>query len=100
MIYSCKILGVDIDFSKENIKIINSYTVTDKKQMKIILNIVKNIARKKNIFYTRNIESWIKEWKTHNLLYKFHLFKKHTSDTDLSEDESKFRLFIYDILGR
>ncbi|MCX4365083.1 MAG: hypothetical protein OSJ70_04860 [Bacilli bacterium] len=94
------ILGVKVKISKRNIKIRNSFEVKDEAKMKIILNIVRNRAKKKNITFKRTNESWLQEWKAHNLLYKLNLFRDKTTDTDLEEAESKFRLFCYKILGR
>ena len=94
-----KILGVEIEITNNNVRIIDSFKITDKNSMKNILNIVRNLAMRKGIYFKRNNKSWIQEWKAHNLLYKFHLLKSHTKDTDLEENESKFRLFCYKILG-
>lgn len=48
----------------------------------------------------RTIKSWLKEWKTHNRLYKLGLYKTHTVDCDLEENEKLHRLIIYEILGK
>lgn len=94
------ILGVRIKITKRNIKIRNSFEVKDEAKMRFILNIVRNRAKQKNITFKRTNESWLQEWKAHNLLYKLNLFRDKTTDTDLEEQESKFRLFCYKILGR
>lgn len=94
------ILGVNVEITRENIKIRESYKIKDKNTMLTILMITRNVARKNGFSYTRTNKSWIQEWKSHNLLYKFNVFKEHTMDTDLEENESKFRLFCYKFLGR
>ena len=94
------ILGVNIEITKDYVRIKDSSKIRDTKNMLIILNIVRNVAAKNGIKFQRNNKSWIQEWKTHNLLYKLHLFVDHTRDTDLEENESKFRLFCYKILGK
>lgn len=84
-----------------NIKIIDSWRITDKDTMafvlmKILINDEWGGTR------DRYICDYVREWKTHNLLYKlpFKYFKKHCKDCDLSNNESRFRLFVYNILGR
>ena len=77
-----------------NIKIIDSYLVTDKKRMTEYL---KQLPLEK---VNRNFNSCLNEWIAHNRLYKLGLFKKHTQDCDLSQDESLFRRICYWILSR
>lgn len=87
--------------TKDNIKIMDSYKITDPNDMLEILLLI-TCHDKYNHLRTRPLDEYIKEWRTHNLLYKlpFRYFKEHCKDCDLSNDESKFRLFIYSILGR
>ena len=47
----------------------------------------------------RSLKSWIKEWKAHNRLYKLGLFRSHTVDCDLEENEKLHRLIAYQVLG-
>ena len=94
------ILGVDVEITRQNIKIRNSFKVNNKETMLTILKIARNVAMKKGLTFKRTNQSWIKEWKAHNLLYKLHLFEENTRDTDLEENESKFGLFCYEIIGR
>lgn len=91
-----KILGIDIEFDAGNIRIIDSYKVTNKAIMELILQmfLIKTGYKSK-----RSIKNWIKEWKTHNRLYRLGLFKSHTKDCDLEENEKVHRLIVYEILG-
>lgn len=89
--------NIKVEFSKDNIKIYDSYTTTDEKDMAMILSII-SIYPQYNL--TRERKELIDEWKFHNLLYKLHLFRSHTKDTDLNENESKFRKFVYKIVGK
>ena len=81
-----------------NITIFDSYKIKDKDIIKFV-----NLLYLKSIDlgfkYTRSKRSWAKEIEAHNRLYRLGLFKYHTIDTDLSENESKFRLFIYTIIS-
>ena len=90
------ILGIDIEYNKNNIKIKDGYKIKDEVIMCYILT---DFLYRANIKYKRSIVAWINEWKAHNFLYNLHLFRKHTKDVDLQENESKFRLLIYEIIG-
>lgn len=50
--------------------------------------------------YKRTAFDWYLEIKVHNFFYKLGMFKSNTRDTDLEENESSFRLFVYRTLGR
>ena len=91
-----KILQTEIEYDAANIRIKDSYKIKNKAMMKLILQI---FLMRTEFKYTRTIKSWIKEWKTHNKLYKLGLFRKHTKDCDLEEDEKIHRLIAYEILG-
>lgn len=91
-----KIFGVSIKYDQTCVRILESYKVKKKKDMSIILSIFKiNTGYKSQ----RNLKSWIKEWKAHNRLYKMGLFKSHTRDCDLEENEKWWRLLAYQFLG-
>jgi len=36
----------------------------------------------------RSIESYVAEWCAHNFLYEIGLFRSHTKDVDLNDDEN------------
>lgn len=90
------IKGVEIQYDKSNIKIINSYKIKKEKDMEDILFwfMFKTGYKSK-----RNILSWIKEWKAHNRLYKLGLYRSHTVDCDFAENEKWCRLLVYSIIG-
>lgn len=90
------ILGVKIQYDENNIRIIDSYKVKLEADMVIILKIFKI---KENYKSKRTVTSWIREWKAHNRLYNLGLFKEHTRDCDLEENEKWYRLLAYQILG-
>lgn len=90
---------IQIQYNSHNIHIIDSYKIKRKRDMKHILSIVRHASLNRGIFYLRKENSWIREWKAHNILYKLGLFKSHTKDTDLDEKENKKRRFCYFILS-
>lgn len=90
------ISGVKIQYDKSNVKIIDSYKVKRRWDMLFIL-----ITFQENTNYhsKRSLDSWIREWKAHNRLYRLGLFRSHTKDCDLNEDEKFWRVFFYRIIG-
>lgn len=91
-----EIAGVKIQYDKRTVRIIKSYEVKKKWDM---LYILITFQEQTNFQSKRSLESWIKEWKTHNRLYRLGLFRSHTRDCDLEENEKLHRLIAYQILG-
>ena len=83
--------------SKDNIHIENSYQIPNNKVRLFLVKLLR--ALRYQIRYKRTIDSWEKEWIAHNRLYKLGLYRDHTKDVDLNEDESKKRLIVYNILS-
>lgn len=90
------IRNVKIQYNSENVRIVNSYKVRNREYMEFIL---KTFIEKTGYKSKRSIKSWVKEWVAHNRLYRLGLYKSHTVDTDLEENEKIHRLLIYQILG-
>ena len=91
------IKNVKINYNSKNVRIVDSYKIQKRCDMAIILRLfkIKTGYRSK-----RSLKSWIREWKSHNRLYKMELFRSHTKDCDLEEHEKIHRLFVYNLLGR
>ena len=70
------------------ISIEDSYKVTDEDDM---FDILTKFVYETKYYSKRSISSWIKEWKAHNRLYKLGLFRSHTKDCDLEENEKWWR---------
>ncbi len=79
-----------------NLKIVNSYLITEKKEMYKQLKLHSSDLGKVN----RTLNSSLNEWIAHNRLYELGLFKDYCRDCDLTMNESKFRRFCYWILSR
>ena len=88
--------NIEIEYDNNCVRIVDSYKIQDLQQMTIILTLFKI---KTNFESKRSLNSWIKEWKAHNRLYKLGLFLNHTKDCDLEENEKWWRLLAYQILG-
>ena len=83
---------------KGNTKLLDSYLISDKELGSVVREIIK--ARyEKGYKVTRSIESYKREIKAHNRLYKLGIMKKRTKDTDLEEPISKSKERIYSVLG-
>lgn len=75
--------------------IIDSYTVTKTSDMRdFIVDVLSEEP-----FTCRSVNSYVREWKAHNLLYRLGLFKSHTQDVDLDIQETRLRRFCYFILS-
>lgn len=85
-----------ITFEENNTHIEDSYKSTD-------LNLeVCYIIRERYLRHlprTRSFDSYVREWKAHNRLYKLGLFRSHTKDCDLEEPIKWYHEIIYFILG-
>lgn len=92
-----KVLGVNIEYNSANVRILDPYKIKSKTFMELILEIFKI---RTGFVSKRSINSWVREWKAHNRLYKLGLFKEHTKDCDLEENKKIHRLMVYWILGR
>lgn len=85
-----------IRFTDNYFTIIDSYKITDSTTMLMILDTFFSKTKYKTKRRTKDL---INEWKTHNLLYKYGLFKSHTKDCDFEENEKLGRLIVYKIFG-
>lgn len=84
--------------SSNNIKIIDSYKLNNKKEMK---SVIEEVLNKTPLYHqTRSVKALVREWRSHNILYKLGLFKTHTKDCDLESNEKLHRRFVYFFLGR
>lgn len=70
-----------------------------RKDIKPLINQMIIERRKNNYPITRTNISYEKELKAHILMYKLHLFRKHTQDCDLEEHIKKWKQIIYYMIG-
>lgn len=92
-----KIRGLEIKIDENNIIIIDAYKINDKQKMKMI---IERALEKSNIYITkRKIASLIKEWVSHNRLYKLHFFRKINKNCVLSKRVPMIGKIVYSILG-
>jgi hypothetical protein len=96
MVNKINILGVDIEYDENNIKVIDSYKI---KKRDLISDILVLFKLETGYVSKRNLVDWVSEWVAHNRLYTLGLFRSHTKDVDLEENEKRWRKIIYKILG-
>lgn len=88
--------GFDFIYNNNRVTIKDSWEVLDREYIVYLLyKFIENTGYPTR----RGVKSWANEWRTHSILYKFGLFKEHTADCDLEENESIFRRIIYRIIG-
>lgn len=73
------------------IHIENSWRISKKNIMKyVLLYIMEKFSNKQEYagwyINTGNINTMVNEWRGHNLLYKLGLFKSHTRDVDITNN--------------
>ena len=78
-----------------------NYHYTDSYKITSISTIESEINRlltERLLSPTRTTKSYVKEWHAHNVLYKLGLFRSHTKDVDLNDDETFLKLFMYSLI--
>lgn len=92
------ICGMVVTVSTNNINIKDSYTVTSKDKMREVLFAIQHEHPECNSF-KREYDEMIAEWRTHNRLYRWGLWKSHTKDVDINYPVKWYIQLIYNILG-
>ena len=95
-------LQVTINVEALNIHITNSYQVTNSKDIEQIIDMIMNKSCYKYLAaagFTRTKKSLIREWKAHNVLYRWGYEKERTGSVDFDQNESRFRRFCYFFLS-
>ena len=79
-----------------NVHIEDSYLIRSNETKKEILTIILS----NTVFaYKRTIGSWLREWRAHNVLYKWGYQPDRTKSVDLNEDETQIRKIGYFLLS-
>lgn len=87
---------MNIEYNKKKTTIYDSYLMKNvSKEVKEIIKERKEKGYKTN----RTLNSYIRETKAHNRLYKLGLFRKHTKNTDLEENIKLWKEIAYFIIG-
>lgn len=85
--------------AENNINIKDSYTMTKESDMKDTLYAIQQKHPECNTF-KRTYDSLLNEWKSHNKLYSWEMFKSHTKDVDLDYPAKWYTEILYWLLSR
>lgn len=89
---------INYKISTNNIHITDSFQYTTKKEMKEIIQYLKKLYLD-HIVFTRSISSLVKEWQSHNLLYRLRIAKDRTKDVDLECPQKWYYKIAYFLLS-
>ena len=74
-----------------NTHIVDSCTVKSKENMRAFLQALRDEVPEEMAVNQRDLESQIREWRSHNLFYFFHVFRSRTKDVDLELKQTWYR---------
>lgn len=89
-------------YDNPSVRVCDSYRYGKDEILKILTELHANPYYErfcKEAGYSRTFDSQYREWKAHNLLYKFGIFPKRTRSVDIDQNESLFRRVVYAILS-
>lgn len=90
--------NLKVCYSSTNVHINDSYIVGCK-DIPSWVQCIKSAGEQNGYTYSRSVQSWINEWKAHNLLFKLGVAPARTRDVDLNEDETMLRRVGYFLLS-
>ena len=95
-----KIIDLDnIIYTKGNTHVPDSYLIKDKKEIKkYVIEIIKK-RNKLKLPVTRNEDSYVREWIAHNRVCALGIFRNHTRDVDLNENNTLLAELAWKIFG-
>lgn len=100
IIIEYKDLVVKLNLSESCTSIIDSYRIKKIKDMKNIINMVREQNSDPNLCINkRKIFGMITEWRSHNLLYALGIQRERTKTVDLEEKQSFFLKIAYFIMS-
>jgi hypothetical protein len=77
--------------TETNTHITDSSLIRSKEAMREYLQDLRDHATEEMAVNQRDIESQIREWRSHNLFYFFHVFRSRTKDVDLELKQTWYR---------
>lgn len=92
-----KIKGLKILLDDDYIEIIDAYQIKSKQKM---TEIIEEAIDKMEFFSERrDVPSMVKQWAFTNRMYRWHIFRKKNSKCIITDKISRFKKFLYNILG-
>lgn len=86
------------DITRELTTIYNSFLI-EKNEVDSLITEVLCERGKKRYPITRSHKSYVRELLAHNRMYKMHLFRKHTRNSDLEENIVWWKDIFYWVIG-
>ena len=74
-----------------NTHILDSYLVRSKDAIRAYLQGLREQASPEMAVNKRDLESQVREWRSHNLFYFLHVFRSRTKDVDLELHQTWYR---------
>jgi len=74
-----------------NTHINDSYIIRSKAAMREYLSTLRELYGPEMAVSKRNLESQLREWRSHNLFYHIHIFRSRTKDVDLELHQTWWR---------
>ena len=74
-----------------NTHIVDSCLVKRKEDIRAYLQKLRDASSPEMAVNQRDMESQVREWRSHNFFYKFHVFRSRTKDVDLELRQSWLR---------
>lgn len=71
-----------------NTHIYDSYLIRSKAAIRAYLQALREQASPEMAVNQRDLESQVREWRSHNLFYWLHIFRSRTKDVDLELNQS------------
>ena len=71
-----------------NTHIMDSCLITSKEDIRAYLQELRDTSDPEMAVNQRDMESQVREWRSHNFFYKFHVFRSRTKDVDLELKQS------------
>ena len=90
-------IKLKITYTENNTHVENSYLATD---LDLEVGYIIRERYLRSLPQTRSFDSYVREWRAHNRLYKIHYKRSHTKDVDLEEPIKWYRELAYWIIGR
>lgn len=74
-----------------NTHIVDSCLVKSKEDIRAYLQKLRDASSPEMAVNQRDMESQVREWRSHNFFYKFHVFRSRTKDVDLELKQNWLR---------
>ena len=77
--------------SPTNTHILDSYLIRSKAAIRAYLQALREQSAPEMAVNCRDLESQVREWRSHNLFYILHIFRNRTKDVDLELQQTWYR---------